>query len=133
MNAQEIFDAVLQHARRQKVPAENADRVCQYRAPDGKRCFIGALIPDELYTPKIEGLEIHDVLRRFPRIREFFGIDEQQMTTLTLLSRLQRIHDDRDPEDWEIELKWLANDLSLQYQPPGDVNQIDLPLEEPAQ
>lgn len=33
----------------------DADQRCAYRAPDGKRCALGYMIPDAIYSPKIEG------------------------------------------------------------------------------
>ena len=59
MNRQEIFDKVVAYASTMTEPAANASGMCQYRIfnEDGvvvNKCLIGALIPDELYDPKME-------------------------------------------------------------------------------
>lgn len=48
---QELFDTAVAGLRSQGCqPAFDAEReTCQYRAPDGKKCAMGHLIPDENY------------------------------------------------------------------------------------
>jgi hypothetical protein len=65
---QPIFDRVATHfLSMPKASASEDGVICLYRDPDnGNRCFIGALIQDEDYNPKIEGLSIrssHDGYR----------------------------------------------------------------------
>jgi hypothetical protein len=57
---QPIFDRVATHFLSMPHPSSAADKsMCYYRDDhDGNRCFIGALIQDEDYDPKIEGLSI---------------------------------------------------------------------------
>jgi len=57
---QPIFDRVATHfLSMPKASASEDGVICLYRDPDnGNRCFIGALIQDEDYNPKIEGLSI---------------------------------------------------------------------------
>ena len=57
---QPIFDKVATHFLSMTHPSSAPDKsMCYYRDPDnGNRCFIGALIQDEDYDPKIEGLSI---------------------------------------------------------------------------
>jgi hypothetical protein len=61
---QPIFDKVAAHFLSMKVPSMTSDHVmCLYRdEATGNRCFVGALIQDEDYDPKIEGVSIrsHD-------------------------------------------------------------------------
>lgn len=58
MSLQEVFDKVVNHAFTQKRRATSNNKgnypVCLYRASNGDRCFIGALIPDNEYDPAIE-------------------------------------------------------------------------------
>ena len=59
MTSQEAFDTVLAGLRKQRRKSElTPGGPCRYRSPDGCRCSIGFLIPDELYSPKIEGQPI---------------------------------------------------------------------------
>jgi hypothetical protein len=67
-------DKIEQHLIQQKARAvqpgeaigpEDADR-CQYRTDSGLMCAAGVLIPDEKYTPEMEGLTAHGVQNNFP-------------------------------------------------------------------
>lgn len=105
---QPIFDKVATHFLSMTAPSSPPDKpMCYYRDPEStNRCFIGALIQDEDYTPKIEGL--------FVRIRGYkpFGaaatlelaivrglnamgieIDELNDDLRDTLEELQVIHD----------------------------------------
>ena len=56
MTNQEIFDKIHQHLLTQRTAAiKNGS--CAYRAGP-KACAVGALIPDSLYTPEIEGASV---------------------------------------------------------------------------
>lgn len=53
---QEIFDAVWNGAKAQGFERSvDAHGTCAYRGEDGRKCNAGHLIPDELYTPDLEG------------------------------------------------------------------------------
>ena len=59
--AQEMFNVVVEHLRKQNAKSEReADHkycvssICCYRSPDGKKCAIGCLIPDEEHDPKMD-------------------------------------------------------------------------------
>lgn len=53
MNQQDIFDRVLAHLSQQKCRA-STHQGCMYRTPDGLKCAVGALIPDDLYDPRMD-------------------------------------------------------------------------------
>lgn len=55
LDRQKTFDTVVQHLRAQGQQAI-VDGSCCYRTADGLKCAVGALIPDEAYTPDIEGM-----------------------------------------------------------------------------
>ena len=57
---QPIFDKVATHFLSMTAPSAPPDKpMCYYRDPEStNRCFIGALIQDEDYDPKIEGLSV---------------------------------------------------------------------------
>lgn len=57
---QPIFDRVATHFLTMTAPSSAPDKsMCYYRDENsGDRCFIGALIQDEDYDPKIEGVAI---------------------------------------------------------------------------
>lgn len=57
---QPIFDKVATHFLSMTHPSSAPDKsMCYYRDENsGDRCFIGALIQDEDYDPKIEGVSV---------------------------------------------------------------------------
>lgn len=107
---QMMFDRVVAHARAQKVEAK-CDDACRYRTPDGLKCFAGCLIPDEMYLPEMEGNSARTIATEYPGI---FG----ENPDLSLLARLQRVHDDYDPAEWEGLFQGIAQEDDLTYNPP---------------
>ena len=96
MTLQEIYDKVRNHMLKQgrrSVISDNS-RSCAYRGSGGMMCAVGCLIPDEKYSPDIEGMsaeKLKEGLFPFPltqRVR-------------CLLSELQLIHDFREVHKWE--------------------------------
>ena len=66
MTPQEIFDTVARHLFAQGTQAYDADVArCQYRGPDGTKCAVGCLIPDEAYDPEMEGWSVENVVASF--------------------------------------------------------------------
>ena len=101
MTPQEIFDTVARHLFTQ---GERADIVldddtddgvrkgffsCRYRAPGGAKCAVGALIPDEAYSPSMEERNFSDVYDSFAPVLPLWMGDN-----LRLLASLQSVHDD---------------------------------------
>jgi hypothetical protein len=52
MEAQEIFDKVVNHLATQKVQSKG--NVCLYRGPNGTKCAFGIFVPDEVYSANLE-------------------------------------------------------------------------------
>lgn len=104
MTDQEVFDKVVAHARQQKEQALE-DGSCRYRTADGKRCFAGIFIKDEVYDKELEGKFASTLIHLFNGIN------------IHLLSRLQDIHDIYDPYNWENHFKSVARDYDLIYSP----------------
>lgn len=97
----EIFDKVKTHLLQQKVPSME-DGECVYLNPNGLKCAIGCLIPVEYYSKSIEGLTLSDIFssvlkRPLVDTLKKSGIDSK---SFPLLSKLQTIHDNRNPYDW---------------------------------
>lgn len=76
------------------------DNRCRYRAPNGDKCVVGSLIPDELYDPEMEGVSVFrigsvddpraDILKE---CLEKAGVVLDN-ATLDLLNDCQTLHDD---------------------------------------
>lgn len=131
MTAQEIFDTVLAHLRKQGKASTNRSNGCRYRGEGGTSCAVGCLIPDELYDPVIEGLVVEqlmgadsppssyksraqEVLPIMARIEGHLGAEH-----LKLLEDLQAAHDEvlflKGLSAWENEMRQIARWFDLAY------------------
>ena len=93
MTPQEIFNTVALHLFAQKCRSASGPEgmmTCLYRGPNGTKCAVGALIPDELYNPDME----HNILQELMKFTEF-ELPSYFADNLNLLSDLQRNHDSR--------------------------------------
>lgn len=119
-SAQEVFDIVVNHLVTQRRPAYNRNGIigCMYRAPDGLRCAVGALIPDNLYDLEFEGDTADCVIQKLfdkdlADWREHKG----------LLLALQEVHDECfvisrgtfSIRDLRNRLLAVAEEFSLEY------------------
>lgn len=113
MTAQEIFDKVSQHLLSQNCKSLGmrfGDTVCFYRGQDGRKCAIGVLIPDELYSSDFENLTIEELL-----VEEYFPaqLREELSPHKELLSELQLVHDNCRVNMWSLELRGIAKKHNL--------------------
>jgi hypothetical protein len=136
MNIQEVFNiavARLRDGKGQCTIREDDDEnpLCGYRGRDGNRCVVGALIPDKIYFPSMEGMWLADVINAVPALRHLRDELKQcnlgRDILLYFLTDLQKIHD--APENWrnsggvlnpigEDERRVLAEAHGLDYTPP---------------
>jgi hypothetical protein len=94
MTHQEIFDKVVAHFAIQRVQAVDENRQCLYRTEDGRKCAIGALIPDEAYSPICEGMGVGRLLQNFASRGVTFGLNP---TDENFLCVIQEAHDSSEP------------------------------------
>jgi hypothetical protein len=61
-----------------ELSKDKSENLCFYRKRNGKvrKCAIGCLFPDRLYTEEMENRDAQGVLARFPQLREYFGISD---------------------------------------------------------
>jgi hypothetical protein len=96
----ELFDIYKQcalHLLIQNKQSVNEDGMCRYRSSEGTSCAIGCFITDSQYKRiqfKIEGDSIWSVSQRYLMDK---GLTSAQRD---LLTRLQCIHDNKEPEQW---------------------------------
>jgi hypothetical protein len=65
MDTQAVVNKVLKHLWDQgRVSHEPYVGGCAYRGMDGTKCAIGILIPDEIYSPNMEGMSFHQLCRQ---------------------------------------------------------------------
>ena len=58
---QNVFNKVAAHLLSMKERSVDADGWCMYRGGNNQRCAVGALIPDEIYDPRIENHNITEL------------------------------------------------------------------------
>lgn len=107
MTHREAFDKVKTHLLTQNARAFNEERYL-YRAPSGLTCAVGCLIPVEEYRPEFDdgNKSLADVQAATPALQ---GLE------IGFLSRIQRIHDNQQPEDWARELDWFEKTWLTNY------------------
>lgn len=89
MNHQEAFDIALNGILSQGGPSQRGgtgarNTHCLYRGPEGRKCAIGWLIPDDEYQVHFEEGSLGDVYEACPSLD---GLDDD------ILDRIQRAHD----------------------------------------
>jgi hypothetical protein len=103
MKAQEIFDTVVTHLRKQGCCAESAVGHCMYRAPNGLKCAAGCLITDNEYSLAMEGKPFFKIAP--PRLKEHTN----------LICDLQSVHDSIEIQNWENRFAYIAANHYLKY------------------
>jgi len=114
---QETFDIIVAHLRRQGcragVKSDYGNIRCCYRTPDGLKCAVGILIPDDRYEPDMEGLVLRDNRKLKALVVDELG------HSLYLCDRMQMNHDGDAVDNWEAGFRGVAHDFDLIYTPPG--------------
>lgn len=122
MNKQAIFDKVKEHLLTQKqqsrtmmgLPGGYVEKPrCAYRGDNGRKCAIGALIPDDMYVSWMEGNSVIFLIDKYPVVQAHLGVENN--SDVTFLNELQGIHDAWDPVDWEKRLQMFADDHKLEW------------------
>lgn len=100
MELQQAFEASVRQMFAQGKPAQNDKGVCMYRGPNGTKCAVGALIPDEAYSEDME----QNILSVLVEIDEFSAVlPPILLENVTFFQGLQHIHDD--------ELNWVNSEV----------------------
>ena len=104
---QSIFDRVVEHFLGMSGPAQNHKGDCCYRTKDGNRCFVGALIKDEDYSPSIEGISLGT---------EPVSLYKDRVEALrkTVMSSLTKDYHDL-PESMPEDVRDLLSDLQITH------------------
>lgn len=118
MNKQEIYNKVKAHLLSQNKKSL-AGKSCRYRDYVGRKCAIGALIPDALYSLDMEGQSIGALLLEFPGLCEVFGMEPLEAQAdyaredVLFLQELQSVHDIASVRDWKEQLAMVADAYEL--------------------
>lgn len=120
---QEIFDKSATHLLRQGRKSlgfardDSQSKTCLYRGNDGCKCAAGVFIPDEEYDRTMEGVRWGTWLSN-PESTDSLGMRRLRPIIIRhghikLISKLQDIHDTREPCEWRTHLAALAKNLGL--------------------
>jgi len=112
MELQLIYDTVTNHLLTQKSRSilgsgYGDTNICAYRGKDNLKCAVGILIPDEIYTPQMEGKGLRELIDEFNSIDNLFPTQDEQ----SLLSMLQIIHDNSSNWDENGLAPWAKTEL----------------------
>lgn len=125
MDNQEIFNVVSAHLLKQACKAtddDDGDGSCLYRAPYGRACAVGCLIPDSLYSPSMEGPALksgevggtpYSEKRKVAQVWTALATIGVTQDSKALLYRLQLVHDFMCDYNWENQLHEVADDFGL--------------------
>src|SRR5690606_37517326 len=95
------------------VEIVDGEKECRYRGPDGLKCAVGHIIPDELYTPDLEGKLFARDGQPIECFNEIAAKLELTRDNVLLLAALQDIHDFSEPHEWEQRFANLAKSWNL--------------------
>lgn len=113
MTYQDLFDTVADHLLTQREACTEAGD-CVYRGPNGLKCAIGALIPDDKYDETLEGDPGSEALRRIGHpLCDTAENPNRDTVFMNLVDELQRIHDEEDPAKWMDYLYSLGDTYNL--------------------
>jgi hypothetical protein len=94
----DVVDHLVEQAEQAIIRKGTGAEMCSYRAVrDGKvlKCAIGALIPNELYEPSMEGKSVGQVFQQYPKVEAHFAATYGSISgnDLDFLQHVQRLHD----------------------------------------
>ena len=139
LNAQEIFNKVATHLFAQGERSIETDfelPTCLYRGPNGTKCAVGALIPDEEYDERLEYKGVRSLPSVAEEIRQSHWrtyktpfIDslneEQNSPVFELLAGLQEVHDSIDSWDSTDAMKYSLRSVARSNSAKIDTSILD--------
>ncbi len=72
MKMQKALNNVMKFAYEQNSRCTNGHGRCLLRNSDGKKCFIGNFIPDEIYNAEMEIENLCSLIDNYPALKEAF-------------------------------------------------------------
>jgi hypothetical protein len=111
MNTQEAFTTIVTHLAKQAKKAlsvgDGSASYCMYRSPEGLKCALGCLIPDDLYEPAMDsgmGMQASLLLDRYPALKKVLSDVDVQM-----LGDMQFLHDSCIVSEWGTDARVMAD------------------------
>ncbi|WP_233866755.1 hypothetical protein [Paraburkholderia adhaesiva] len=116
LRKQGVFNFVAEQLLHQNARAMAPGTAkCMYRAPDGRRCAIGWLMPDEVYRSRLEYIGVNELASELLTSTnpEHFRFAEFLLRHMWLLRELQGLHDAHTPDAWPVRLRMIAAEHRL--------------------
>lgn len=88
---QELFDRSVSGVIAQGRQAKDTFAGCRYRTDNGLKCAVGQLIPDEDYSPAMEGAGVGGDSERAAMVRYAAGLENDEQ--IEMAQALQQSHD----------------------------------------
>jgi len=108
---QELFDIMATHLMTQGTRSVNPDSaVCLYRGPNGTKCAVGVLIPDDEYDEDMENEKAGAVAAHFIKDSD---LRQEFQNNFALMQDMQQLHDRTDVVMWRVKLSVIATDHQL--------------------
>jgi len=109
------FNTIYLGLNSQGFRQSSNDDICMYRGPDGLKCAVGWLIPDDQYTSDMEGHSIYSKMFHSIIFNEkYVYVGEPKHGWLLFLSELQMAHDcTQAPQQRREELEVIAKSHNL--------------------
>lgn len=106
ISVQESFDKIVKHLRQQKCHSLGAskEKYCKLRGKDNTKCAIGCLIPDDLYTSKMEIVSLYT-------LRDM--LKDYLPENVHFLLKMRELHDNYKVEEWEENIIEMAKNYCL--------------------
>lgn len=108
---QEVFDWIVYNLLRQNKRSVDNEDFCAYRGFEGTKCAAGWVISDDEYNPDFEGNSWVGLVAYQPigasNFHEIVDIHD------SLISKLQNIHDNSQPDRWLYRFNELATKYNL--------------------
>lgn len=124
MTPQAVFNKVVNGLRKQgrksvsETEIVNGKPACMYRGDNKTRCAVGQLIRNSEYKPWMESSAFHFILSQdCPHICHK-SLKVRLRPHADLIDALQKVHDNADVAEWEVEFKQTASRYDLVYTPP---------------
>lgn len=111
---QETFDTIVAHLRKQNARSTSGFG-CKYRGPNGRKCAVGILIPDDKYKQDMEQCNCDIV--HIATLLEQLGHD------VPLCRDMQTVHDHFNIPDWESHFRVIAEKHNITYTEPANADQ----------
>jgi hypothetical protein len=111
MSDQQAFTTVYRHLLTQHEKSQD-DVKCRYRYRKGNKilkCAVGCLIPNRIYTSAMEDLGVKQLFDEYPHLEALLeGVSGE------MLRLLQNAHDDFEINEWETQLRYIAEQFQLE-------------------